>query len=72
MAIGNSKVIGANYAPLGRTMMGGLLASMVLTLLIVPLCYTLLDDVCEFSRKVMGSALRRRSATATDNFRVPR
>ena len=71
MAIGNSKVIGANYAPLGRTMMGGLLASMVLTLLIVPLCYTLLDDVREFSRKIVASALRRRSTFAPHKLRSP-
>jgi len=45
MAVGESNVMGVAYAPLGRTMMGGLLSSTFLTLLVVPLCYTLLDDL---------------------------
>jgi len=45
MALGDSNVMGTPYAPLGRTMMGGLLASTFLTLLVVPLFYTLLDDL---------------------------
>ena len=45
MAVGNAKVIGMPYSPMGRTLMGGLLASMVLTLVIVPLCYTFFDDL---------------------------
>ena len=45
MAVGNSNAMGTPYAPLGRTMMGGLLVSTFLTLLVVPLFYTLLDDL---------------------------
>jgi HAE1 family hydrophobic/amphiphilic exporter-1 len=45
MALGNSKMIGMPYAPLGRTIIGGLLAATVLTLVIVPLLYALLDDL---------------------------
>jgi HAE1 family hydrophobic/amphiphilic exporter-1 len=55
MAVGNPNVVGTDYAPLGRTMMGGLFASMVLTLLVVPLCYTFFDDL----REVAGRAARR-------------
>ena len=51
MAVGNAKVIGMPYSPMGRTLMGGLLASMVLTLVIVPLCYTFFDDL----RKWIGT-----------------
>ncbi len=54
MAVGNPNVVGTDYAPLGRTMMGGLLASMVLALLVVPLCYTFFDDL----REVVGQAMR--------------
>ena len=43
MAVGNSKLVGLAYA-LGRTMIGGLMASMVLTLVLVPLFYALFDD----------------------------
>jgi len=56
MAVGNSKMVGLAYAPLGRTMMGGLLASTVLTLMLVPLFYTFFDDFRELVQKVMASA----------------
>ena len=65
MAVGNPNVVGTDYAPLGRTMMGGLLASMVLTLLVVPLCYTFFDDL----REVFARALR--SACRTSSPRIP-
>ncbi len=60
MAVGNSKMIGIAYAPLGRTMMGGLLASMVLTLMLVPLFYTFFDDFREVAQRIMASAFGRR------------
>ncbi len=64
MAIGNSKVVGMSYAPLGRTMIGGLLAATVLTLVIVPLFYTLLDDLREHVARIFGSALADRAKEA--------
>ena len=45
MAIGSSHVIGVPYYPLGRTVIGGLTASTLLTLLVVPLFYTFCDDL---------------------------
>lgn len=45
MALGSASLIGIPYAPLGRTLIGGLTASTVLTLFVVPLCYTLFDDL---------------------------
>ena len=59
MAVGNSKMVGLAYAPLGRTMMGGLLASMVLTLVLVPLFYTFFDDFRELVQRIMASAFKR-------------
>ncbi|MEC7841945.1 MAG: efflux RND transporter permease subunit, partial [Candidatus Latescibacterota bacterium] len=59
MAVGNAKMIGMPYAPLGRTMMGGLLASTVLTLVIVPLCYTFFDDLRVLVRRVVQSGLEQ-------------
>ncbi|MBT3220760.1 MAG: efflux RND transporter permease subunit, partial [Proteobacteria bacterium] len=44
MAVGSSAFIGIPYAPLGRTVIGGLAAGTVLTLFFVPFLYTLLDD----------------------------
>lgn len=57
MAVGNAKMIGMPYAPLGRTMMGGLLASTVLTLVIVPLFYTFFDDLRLLFQRLLASAL---------------
>ena len=45
MALGASEIVGIPYAPLGRTVIGGLVASTVLTLLVVPLFFTLVDDL---------------------------
>ena len=60
MAAGNSKMIGTEYAPLGRTMIGGLLAAMVLTLLLVPLFYTFFDDFRTAMQRIMTSAFGRK------------
>jgi len=48
MAIGNTSLIGIPYTPMGVTMIGGLLASTILTLFTVPLIYTYLDDLRTF------------------------
>jgi hydrophobic/amphiphilic exporter-1 (mainly G- bacteria), HAE1 family len=61
MAVGNSKIGGLPYAPLGRTMIGGLIASTLLTLVIVPLFYTLIDDLREHAGRIMRSAFGRGS-----------
>lgn len=45
MAIGQSSVVGLPYSPLGRTVIGGLVASTILTILVIPLFYTFCDDV---------------------------
>jgi hydrophobic/amphiphilic exporter-1 (mainly G- bacteria), HAE1 family len=66
MAVGNSKIGGMPYAPLGRTMIGGLLASTLLTLVIVPLFYTFLDDLREHTARLMRSAMGRGAAPAGD------
>jgi HAE1 family hydrophobic/amphiphilic exporter-1 len=65
MAVGNAKVFGWQYAPLGRTIIGGMLVSMVLTLIIVPLFYTLFDDLRLLIRRVvvLGAYRRRLSSS---------
>jgi HAE1 family hydrophobic/amphiphilic exporter-1 len=45
MSLGDTKMIDMSYSPLGRAMMGGMLTATVLTLLVVPLFYTLFDDL---------------------------
>jgi multidrug efflux pump subunit AcrB len=42
--VGGNHVGDVLYFPLARTVMGGLLASTVLTLVLVPCLYTLLED----------------------------
>jgi multidrug efflux pump subunit AcrB len=44
MAMGDSKFVGTPYYPMGRMVLGGILVSMVYTLVLVPLLYTMLDD----------------------------
>ena len=55
MALGNSALMGMSYAPLGRTMIGGLLFSMTLTLFVVPLFYTFLDDLHIFFKRLTNN-----------------
>jgi hypothetical protein len=64
MAVGNSKIIGMPYAPLGRTMIGGLLMATILTLVVVPLFYTLLDELSEHATRIWSSAFGRKSDVA--------
>ena len=68
MAVGNAKVFGWQYAPLGRTIIGGMLVSMVLTLIVVPLFYTLFDDLRLLIRRVvvLGDHHRRRVASGEE------
>ena len=58
MSVGNTSLVGIPYAPLGRTMMGGLICSTMLTLFVVPLFYTFLDDLRTVLRRIAGSAMR--------------
>ncbi|MCB9932061.1 MAG: efflux RND transporter permease subunit [Planctomycetes bacterium] len=45
MAIGDSKFVGMPYYPMGRMVLGGILVSMLYTLVLVPMLYTMLDDI---------------------------
>ena len=58
MAAGSATMLGTPYAPLGITMIGGLLSSTVLTLFVVPLFYTYLDDLRHFMRGFAGNLLK--------------
>lgn len=52
LAVGSSGIGGAYYYPLARTVIGGLTTSTVLTLVILPYIYTLVDDVAAWLRQV--------------------
>jgi hydrophobic/amphiphilic exporter-1 (mainly G- bacteria), HAE1 family len=65
MALGSSGIVGTPYYPLGRAVIGGLLASTVLSLLLVPLFYTYLDDL----RQALSAAVR---PSAKKSIEIPR
>lgn len=52
MAVGNAQMIGIPYSPLGRTIIGGLLTSTLLSLIAVPWAYTLFDDMRTYFKKL--------------------
>ncbi len=62
MALGNTNLVGIPYSPLGRTLMGGLFVSTFLTLLLVPIFYTLLDDLRTFLQRIVRAAFFRQAA----------
>ena len=56
MALGNGEFVGLSYAPLGRTIIGGLLAATVLTLVVIPFLFAWLDDVRKSFRRIVTLA----------------
>jgi HAE1 family hydrophobic/amphiphilic exporter-1 len=52
LAIGSSALLGLSYYPLARTVIGGLAASTILTLIILPFVYSLFDDAAAWARRV--------------------
>ena len=52
LAIGTSGVFNLRYFPLARTVMGGLIASTVLTLIVLPTYYTLFDDFAIWLKRI--------------------
>jgi len=67
LAAGNSGIGGAYYYPLARTVIGGLTTSTILTLVILPFIYTLVDDVAVWLQQVwrLGTAAGARAPAAT-------
>jgi HAE1 family hydrophobic/amphiphilic exporter-1 len=53
MALGNTGLIGIPYAPMGVTLIGGLISSTFLTLFAVPVFYTYFDDLRDFFPKML-------------------
>ena len=61
MAMGTSQFIGIPYAPLGRTVIAGLVVGTVLTLLFVPYLYMILDE-WRTTGRLWWSTVRRAKA----------
>lgn len=64
MALGSGDLIGIPYAPMGRAIIGGMLASTVLTLLVVPVFYTIFDDFAMFLRRMLNWLPSKSAPTA--------
>ncbi|HEY7162896.1 MAG TPA: efflux RND transporter permease subunit, partial [Acidobacteriota bacterium] len=52
LALGSSALLGLSYYPLARAVIGGLAASTILTLIILPFVYSLFDDAAAWARRV--------------------
>ncbi|KAA3658083.1 MAG: AcrB/AcrD/AcrF family protein [Calditrichaeota bacterium] len=59
MAVGNTAMIGIPYAPMGRTIIGGLLLSTVVSLIAVPWAYTVFDDMRNYFRRLATMYLQK-------------
>ncbi len=59
MALGSATLWGFPYAPMGRAIIGGMFSSTFLTLLAVPVLYTLLDDFGAFVQRLFQWMTRR-------------
>ena len=72
MAVGRTGLDGLYYFPLARAVIGGLAASTVLTLVILPFFYTLLDDLAAQARRVwqLSGENTVRAAPATEPVTV--
>jgi HAE1 family hydrophobic/amphiphilic exporter-1 len=59
MAVGNAQMIGIPYAPMGRTIIGGLLTSTILSLIAVPWAYLIFDDLRIYFMKISALFIRK-------------
>lgn len=59
LAIGQTDLLGLSYQPLARSVIGGLSASTILTLIILPFVYSLFDDAAAWARRVWFLSDRR-------------
>jgi HAE1 family hydrophobic/amphiphilic exporter-1 len=66
MALGTSGIMGTPYAPMGITMIGGLLASTFLSLFVVPLFYTFFDDLRVFVPGVARATFGRKEPSTPE------
>ncbi len=63
MAVGNTKMIGIPYAPMGRTIIGGLIFSTLVSLIAVPWAYTLFDDLRNYFKQLSLGILKSKEKT---------
>ena len=61
LAWGGGNLMGISYFPLARTVMGGLMASTVLTLIVLPVYYVILDDFGRWCRQIWSASASSRT-----------
>ena len=54
IAVGGARLLDVSYAPMGRTMIGGLVTSTLVTLIAVPLLYTFFDDLRQYGARIIA------------------
>jgi HAE1 family hydrophobic/amphiphilic exporter-1 len=64
MALGNAKMIGISYAPMGRTIIGGLIFSTVVSLVAVPWAYVIFDDMRNYFKRLIGGVITAKKKAA--------
>ena len=65
MAVGGAKLMTESYAPLGRVIFGGLMMSTILTLIVIPIFYSLLDDLRNWFMDTVRGLLGKRQSRKT-------
>ena len=63
MAVGTTKMIGIPYSPMGRTIIGGLIFSTLVSLIAVPWAYTLFDDMRQYFKQLFMGVWGHREVT---------
>ena len=64
LSVGNSGVFELRYFPLARTVMGGLAASTILTLLVLPTYYVLFDNLAQWLKRLWIASTTKTDADA--------
>ena len=57
MALGNTKMIGMSYKPLGLVIIGGMMFSTLVSLIAVPWAYMLFDDMRNYFKRLIGGIM---------------
>jgi len=60
MALGNTKMIGMSYQPLGLTIIGGMMFSTLVSLIAVPWAYMLFDDMRNYFKRLFGGVILKK------------
>lgn len=60
MALGNAKMIGISYKPLGLTIIGGMMFSTFVALIAVPWAYMLFDDLRNYSKRIVAGIILKK------------